>query len=83
MIYVIIIGFMIISFAVSSRLKSKFKKYSQTSLSSNLSGQEVAERMLADNGIADVAVVCYPGTLTDHYNPAKKNCKPQRTGLPW
>jgi Zn-dependent membrane protease YugP len=72
MIYVIIIGFMIISFAVSSRLKSKFKKYSQTSLSSNLSGQEVAERMLADNGIGDVAVVCYPGTLTDHYNPAKK-----------
>jgi len=71
---IIIIGivFMIISFAVSSRLKSKFKKYSQIALSSNMSGREVAERMLADNGIYDVKVVCHEGALTDHYNPAQK-----------
>jgi len=71
---IIFIGifFMIVSFAVSSRLKSKFKKYSQIPLSSNLSGKEAAERMLADNGIYDVKVVCYPGALTDHYNPAQK-----------
>jgi Zn-dependent membrane protease YugP len=71
---IIVIGmiFMIISFAISSRLKSKFKKYSQIPLSSNLSGREVAERMLADNGIYDVKVICHEGTLTDHYNPAQK-----------
>lgn len=63
---------MIISFAVSSRLKSKFKKYSKIPLSSNISGREAAERMLADNGIRDVQVVCHPGSLTDHYNPAQK-----------
>lgn len=71
-IIIIAVVFMIISFAVSSRLKSKFKKYSQVSLSSNLSGKEVAERMLADNGIYDVRVVCHEGALTDHYNPAQK-----------
>lgn len=72
MIIVIAIVFMIISFAISSRLKSKFKKYSQVPLSSNLSGKELAERMLADNGIYDVKVICHEGTLTDHYNPAQK-----------
>ena len=71
-IIVIAIIFMIISFAVSSRLKSKFKKYSQIPLSSNMSGKEVAERMLADNGSYDVSVVCHEGALTDHYNPAQR-----------
>jgi len=70
MIFIIGIFFMILSFAISSRLKSKFKKYSQTSLASNLSGKEVAERMLRDNGINDVQVLCHQGSLTDHYNPA-------------
>ncbi|MGK7391489.1 MAG: zinc metallopeptidase [Candidatus Cyclobacteriaceae bacterium M2_1C_046] len=71
-IWVIIIGFMIISFAVSSRLKSKFKKYSQIPLNKNLSGGEIARLMLADNGIHDVQVTHVPGKLTDHYNPANK-----------
>lgn len=72
MILIIGIFFMILSFAISSRLKSKFKKYSQIPLSSNLSGREVAERMLADNRIYDVAVVCHEGSLTDHYNPVTR-----------
>ena len=72
MIIVIGIFFMILSFAVSSRLKRKFKRYSQTPLVSNLSGKEIAERMLSDNRIYDVQVNCHKGSLTDHYNPAKK-----------
>jgi len=71
-IYLIGIAFMLISLAVSARLKSKFKKYSQTPLSSGLSGREVAEMMLADNGITDVRVMSVAGRLTDHYNPADK-----------
>lgn len=66
------IVFGIISFAVSSRLKSKFKKYSQIPLNKNLSGAEIAKLMLADNGIHDVQVVSVQGQLTDHYNPANK-----------
>lgn len=66
------IVFGILSFAVSSRLKSKFKKYSQIPLQRNLSGAEVAKLMLADNGINDVEVTCVQGQLTDHYNPANK-----------
>ncbi len=72
MIIVIGIVFMIISFAVSSRLKSKFKKYSQTNLMSNMSGAEVAQSMLQDNGLYDVAITCQPGHLTDHYNPSNR-----------
>ncbi|ARS37108.1 zinc metallopeptidase [Pontibacter actiniarum] len=71
-IYFIGILFMLISMGVSARLKSKFKKYSQTPLSSGLSGREVAEMMLHDNGITDVKVMSVAGRLTDHYNPADK-----------
>jgi Zn-dependent membrane protease YugP len=70
--YLIAIVFMLISLFVSWRLKSKFKEYSQIGLASNLSGKEIAERMLQDNGIYDVRVVSVEGTLTDHYNPADK-----------
>ncbi len=72
MYILIIIVFALVSFAVQSRLKSKFKKYSQTPLSSNLSGREIAEKMLKDSGIYDVKVTHVPGKLTDHYNPASK-----------
>lgn len=71
-IIIIMIVFGIISFAVSSRLKSKFKKYSQIPLNKNLSGAEIAQLMLADNGIHDVKVTSVEGQLTDHYNPVNK-----------
>ena len=64
--------FMLIGLLVSSRLKSKFAKYSQERLTSGISGKEVAEKMLRDNGIYDVKVQSVEGQLTDHYNPADK-----------
>jgi Zn-dependent membrane protease YugP len=60
------------SMFVSNRLKSKFKKYSETPISSNLSGKEIAEKMLRDHGIHDVQVISVAGQLTDHYNPVNK-----------
>ncbi|MAU36796.1 MAG: hypothetical protein CMD14_05430 [Flavobacteriales bacterium] len=72
MIWIIMIGFMVIGGIVSSKLKSKFKKYSQISTTSGMSGKEIAERMLADNNINDVKVISVPGKLTDHYNPIDK-----------
>jgi Zn-dependent membrane protease YugP len=69
---VISLAFMGIGMLVSSRLKSKFAKYSQERLSSGLSGKEIAQKMLRDNGIYDVNVVSVEGQLTDHYNPANK-----------
>ena len=66
------IAFMIVGGIVSSRLKSKFKKYSQIPTLSAMSGKEIAERMLADNHIYDVKVISVPGKLTDHYNPMDK-----------
>ncbi|WP_347159954.1 zinc metallopeptidase [Pontibacter chitinilyticus] len=71
-IYFIGIIFMLVSLGVSARLKSKFKEYSQVPLSSGLSGREVAEKMLHDNGITDVKVMSVAGRLTDHYNPSDK-----------
>ena len=71
--YYIIIGlFMLISWFVGNRLQSKFKHYSKVFLTNGMSGREIAERMLADNGIHDVRVISTPGQLTDHYNPADK-----------
>jgi len=71
-IYLISIAFMLIGWLVSRQLKSKFEKYSQTPISSGLSGQQIAEKMLADNGIRDVKVISVEGRLTDHYNPLDK-----------
>jgi uncharacterized protein len=70
----LIIGlfFMVIGMIVNARLKSKFAKYSQTHLTRDLTGAEVARLMLADNGIHDVQVISVEGQLTDHYNPANK-----------
>ena len=70
----LIIGviFMLIGWVVSSRLKSKFREYSQTHLTRGLTGADVARLMLTDNGIHDVQVTCVPGELTDHYNPTNK-----------
>lgn len=71
--YYIIAGVMfLVGMIVSNRLKSKFKEYSQVGLRNGLSGREIAEKMLADNGIHNVRVMSTPGQLTDHYNPANK-----------
>lgn len=71
--YYVLIGLtMLASWWVSARLKSKFEHYSQVRLSNGMSGKEVAEKMLRDNGIHDVQVISVPGQLTDHYNPTNK-----------
>ncbi|WP_010230245.1 zinc metallopeptidase [Gillisia marina] len=71
--YYIIAGLIfIVSLYVSNKLKSKFKKYSKVHLQNGMSGKEIAEKMLYDNGISDVKVISTPGMLSDHYNPQKK-----------
>lgn len=73
LIYYILIGVIaLVSWAVSAKLKSKFEFYSKVHLRNGMSGAEIAEKMLADNGIRDVRVISTPGRLTDHYNPADK-----------
>lgn len=70
---IIITGFfMLVGWIISSRLKSKFKKYSEIHLKQNLTGADVARLMLADNGLSDVKVISVEGQLTDHYNPTNK-----------
>jgi Zn-dependent membrane protease YugP len=71
-IWIIFIGFMILSWIVSMTLKSKFSKYSKIPLDNGMSGREVAEKMLHDNGITGVTIGSVEGQLTDHYNPADK-----------
>ncbi|MDC0580066.1 zinc metallopeptidase [Bacteroidia bacterium] len=66
------IAIMAVSWFVQNRLTSKFRKYSMTPISSNMSGKEIAEKMLSDHGIYDVKVISVNGELTDHYNPVKK-----------
>ena len=64
--------FMVIGMIVQWRLKSKFSEYSKIPVGSGLSGKEIAEKMLRDNGIYDVSVVSVQGFLSDHYDPTKK-----------
>lgn len=70
--WIIFIGIAILSFIVQSSLKSKFDKYSKVPLYNGMTGREVAEKMLRDNGIYDVRVISTPGMLTDHFNPTNK-----------
>ena len=71
--YMLLAGLiMLFSWLVSSRLKSKFELYSKLQLQNGMSGREIAEKMLADNGIRDAKVISDEGQLTDHYNPADK-----------
>ncbi|SHG50924.1 zinc metallopeptidase [Flagellimonas flava] len=70
--YILIGGIALISWLVSSRLKSKFKKYSKVHLRNGMSGAEIAQKMLDDHGIRDVKVISTAGRLTDHYNPKNK-----------
>jgi len=71
--FYILIGIIsLISWLISQKLKSKFKYYSKVQLQNGLSGREIAEKMLNDNGIYDVKIISTPGQLTDHYNPVNK-----------
>jgi len=70
--YVILGAIFLASWLVSNRLQSKFAHYSQVQLRNGMSGKEIAEKMLHDNGIYDVKVTHVPGQLTDHYNPLDK-----------
>jgi len=70
---IIILGFfMLLSWIVSSQLKSRFKRYSQIPVNYGMTGRDVAEKMLRENGINDVSVTSVAGQLTDHYNPIDK-----------
>ena len=70
MYWILFIGIALLSYVVQSNLKRKMEKYSRVPVS--MSGREVAEKMLRDNGIYDVRVISTPGRLTDHYNPTDK-----------
>ena len=71
-LFIIFIVFMLLSWIVSSQLKRRFRKYSQTPVDNGMSGCEIAMKMLNDNGIYDVKVLVTKGELSDHYNPANK-----------
>ncbi|WP_127844532.1 zinc metallopeptidase [Psychroflexus aestuariivivens] len=70
--YILIGAILLVSWLVSNRLKSKFKKYSKVHLQNGMSGAEIARKMLEDHHIYDVEVISTPGRLTDHYHPTKK-----------
>ena len=72
MYWILFIGIALVSWAVSANLNHKFEKYSKIPLGNGMTGKDVAEKMLHENGIYDVQVVSTSGSLTDNYNPMKK-----------
>lgn len=69
-ILIIVIG--IVGMLVQWKLKSVFAKYSKVLAPGGMTGAQIAQKMLNDNGIYDVSVTCIKGQLTDHYDPTKK-----------
>ncbi len=63
---------MLLSWLIGYQLKSRFKKYSEIPINFGMTGKDVAEKMLHDNGIYDVQIISVEGQLTDHYNPLNK-----------
>lgn len=72
LIWMIFIGFTLISWLVNNQLKSRFKKYSEIPTANGMSGRDVVEKILRDNGITGVKIGSVEGMLTDHYNPVTK-----------
>lgn len=72
MYLILMFAIMAASWAVGARFKNRFNKYAATPLTSALSGQEIAEKMLRDHDIRDVKIISTTGQLTDHYNPTNK-----------
>lgn len=72
MIWIIFIGFALLSWLISMQLKSRFDKYSKIPTANGMTGRDVVEKMLRDNGIQGVKIGCVSGQLTDHYNPTNK-----------
>lgn len=70
--FILLIAVGIIGMIVQWKLKSVFAKYSKIRFTDGMTGKDVAEKMLRDNGILDVVVTHVPGKLTDHYNPKAK-----------
>lgn len=71
-IWIIFIGFTLLSWLVGQQLKSRFKKYSKIPTANGMTGKEVVEKMLRDNGVTGVKVGSVEGQLTDHYNPTDR-----------
>jgi len=71
-VWFLLILIAVAGFGVQAILQSRFKKYSRIPLRNGMTGRDVAEKMLHDNGIYDVQVISVRGQLTDHYNPTNK-----------
>lgn len=71
-IWILFIGFTLVSWLISHQLKSRFQRYSKIATANGMTGRDVAEKMLRDNGIAGVRIGTVEGQLTDHYNPTNK-----------
>ena len=71
-IWILLILIAVAGFGVQTMLQSRFKKYSRIPIRNGMTGKDIAEKMLHDNGIYDVQVISVRGQLTDHYNPTNK-----------
>jgi len=70
--YIIFAVVALVSWLIQRSLKSKFERYSKIPIPRGMTGKDVAQKMLRDNGIYDVTVTSTNGHLTDHYNPTDK-----------
>lgn len=66
---ILMVAVAVVGMIVQMRLKAVTRRYSEKPSPRGMTGREIAEKMLHDNGIYNVAVTHVKGHLTDHYNP--------------
>ena len=70
--YILVIIGAVLCILASSRVNSTYAKYAKVRARGGMTGAEAAQRILSMSGINDVRIEHVGGSLTDHYDPAKK-----------
>ncbi|MBP3678635.1 MAG: zinc metallopeptidase [Agathobacter sp.] len=70
--YILVLIGAVICMIASANVNSTYRKYAQHKSMTNMTGAQVAERLLRGAGLNDVKVGHVGGELSDHYNPATK-----------
>lgn len=68
----LLIPALLLSFYAQSKVMRTYGKYLRYENSKNLTGMEVARRILDSNNLYNVEIIETPGELSDHYDPRTK-----------
>ncbi|MFP4461645.1 MAG: zinc metallopeptidase [Thermotogota bacterium] len=69
---ILLIPAMLFGFWAQMKVKSTFERYSQVRSKTGITGSQLAQQLLAANGLSNIRITHIGGNLSDHYDPRKK-----------